>query len=68
MKFLKAIFSIVLMGKIWNDFQINLRYGVVGELSLCFGVWGPPPGKLSKNDPSFLQSEAFWGVFMKETL
>ena len=68
MKFLKAIFFIVLIRKIWNVFQINLRYVVVGVLSLCLGVWGPPLGKFSKNYPSFLQSEAFLGVFMKDNL
>ena len=29
------------------------------------GVWGgPPPGKFSKINPYFLQSEAFYGVFI----
>ena len=35
---------------------------------MCGGFGGPPLGKFSKINPYFLQSEAYCGVFIKETL
>ena len=46
--------------EIWCGRGIVLMFGPFGG--------GAPPGKISNNNPHVLQSEAFCGVFMKETL
>ena len=51
------------MGLNLECFQINLRYGVVGTSSLCWGVWGATPRNFLKINPSFLQCGALCGSF-----